>query len=171
MRDSTALWAHQHAAGTKKNTVHRPWAALGAVLAPKYTDIVDAPGNPIGFTPTGSERSASGPATHLTGARAGELRLSLPIKLMTADTWVQPVEAQEARPMIPPPSNRTAPRDDDRYRHKARNLVERFFNPLKQFRRIATRYEKLALHFAARVTGGLYCTVAEMIVNTAYCLH
>lgn len=30
---------------------------------------------------------------------------------------------------------------------KDRNLVERFFNRLKQFRRIATRYEKLASNF------------------------
>lgn len=35
----------------------------------------------------------------------------------------------------------------DRHVYKDRNLVERFFGRLKQFRRIATRYEKLARNF------------------------
>lgn len=33
--------------------------------------------------------------------------------------------------------------------YKARNLVERFFNKVKQFRRIATRYDKLAENYLA----------------------
>ncbi|MER8804401.1 transposase [Mesorhizobium sp. M0018] len=33
--------------------------------------------------------------------------------------------------------------------YKARNLIERFFNKAKQFRRIATRYDKLAENFLA----------------------
>ncbi len=49
--------------------------------------------------------------------------------------------------MIPPRRNRTEQRDYDRHVYKDRNLVERFFNRLKQFRRIATRYEKLARNF------------------------
>jgi len=35
--------------------------------------------------------------------------------------------------------------------YRARNLVERFFNKIKQSRRIATRYDKLATNFAAAV--------------------
>ena len=35
------------------------------------------------------------------------------------------------------------------YLHRARNLIERFFNKIKHFRRIATRYEKTAVSFAA----------------------
>jgi len=46
--------------------------------------------------------------------------------------------------VIPPRSNRLAPRDFDRHLYRARNLVERFFARLKHFRRIATRYDKLA---------------------------
>lgn len=36
-----------------------------------------------------------------------------------------------------------------RFLYKARNLVERFFNKAKQFRRIATRYDKLAENYLA----------------------
>lgn len=71
-----------------------------------------------------------------------------------ADALIERIQSQQAEAIIPPRSNRKHPRDYDRHRYKARNLVERFFNRLKQFRRIATRYEKLALHFAAMVTCG-----------------
>ncbi len=40
----------------------------------------------------------------------------------------------------------------DQEAYKARNLVERMFNRLKDFRRIATRYDKLARNFASAVT-------------------
>lgn len=71
-----------------------------------------------------------------------------------SDALVQRIVAAHAVPIIPPRSNRRSPRGYDHYRYRARNLVERFFNRLKQFRRIATRYEKLAIHFAAMVTCG-----------------
>ena len=49
--------------------------------------------------------------------------------------------------VIPPKANRVEQREYDRHVYKDRNLVERFFGRLKQFRRIATRYEKLARNF------------------------
>jgi transposase len=59
------------------------------------------------------------------------------------------IEITGAQAIIPPRSNRNRPRKVDWHRYKARNLVERFFNRLKQFRRLATRYDKLAKHFSA----------------------
>ena len=50
-------------------------------------------------------------------------------------------------PVIPPKSNRTEPIEYDREAYKRRNLIERCVNALKQFRRIATRYEKTARAF------------------------
>ncbi|MFZ6720305.1 transposase [Undibacterium sp. Ji49W] len=38
-------------------------------------------------------------------------------------------------------------REYDRHLYKDRNVVERFFNRIKQFRRLATRYEKLDRNF------------------------
>ena len=49
--------------------------------------------------------------------------------------------------VIPPKANRVEQRGYDRHAYKDRNVVERFFCRLKQFRRIATRYEKLARNF------------------------
>ena len=48
---------------------------------------------------------------------------------------------------IPPKSNRKDPVCFSKY--KARNLIERFFNRMKYFRRIATRYDKLAENYTA----------------------
>ena len=59
--------------------------------------------------------------------------------------------------MIPPRSNRLKPRTFDHHLYRDRNLVERFFARIKQFRRIATRYDKLALSFLSFVH--LACTI------------
>ena len=50
---------------------------------------------------------------------------------------------------IPPKANRKDPICFSPFLYKARNLVERFFNKAKQFRRIATRYDKLAENYLA----------------------
>ena len=54
---------------------------------------------------------------------------------------------REIQAVIPPKANRVEQRQYDRHVYKDRNLVERFFCRLKQFRRIATRYDKLARNF------------------------
>lgn len=50
---------------------------------------------------------------------------------------------------IPPKRNRKEPVCFSPFLYKDRNLVERFFNKLKHYRRIATRYDKLAANFLA----------------------
>lgn len=52
-----------------------------------------------------------------------------------------------AIPVIPPRPNRRRPQAYDRMLYKERNLVERMFAKLKQFRRVATRYDKLLQNF------------------------
>ncbi len=52
-------------------------------------------------------------------------------------------------PVIPSRANRREPIPHDVESYKDRNLVERMFNRLKQFRRIATRYDKTAMSFLA----------------------
>jgi transposase len=59
--------------------------------------------------------------------------------------------AHDIVPVIPPKSNRTTALDYDHDLYKLREKVERFFNKLKQFRRIATRYEKLSQTFLALI--------------------
>jgi len=53
--------------------------------------------------------------------------------------------------VIPSKSNCLNPRNYDRHLYKARHLIENFFCKLKQYRAIATRYDKTARNFLAAV--------------------
>ena len=66
--------------------------------------------------------------------------------------WIRAmIEAQDAVPIIPDRSTAKTPRAFSRDLYRLRNRVERFFHKLKQFRRIATRYEKLAANYLAMI--------------------
>jgi transposase len=60
-----------------------------------------------------------------------------------ANALRQSVNEQRAWANIPPKANREDPICFSKYLHRQRNLVERFFNKIKHYRRIATRYDKL----------------------------
>lgn len=68
-----------------------------------------------------------------------------------ANALRQAVRDKKAWANIPPKASRRDPICFSKHLYKARNLVERFFNQIKQFRRIATRYDKLAENFLAAV--------------------
>ena len=73
------------------------------------------------------------------------------------------VERAGARAYIPTPSDRKLQRSVDPAIYRQRNLVERFFNKLKHFRRIATRFDKLARNFLAAV-----CLASARLWTRAY---
>jgi len=58
-------------------------------------------------------------------------------------------------PVIPGRSNRLKEIIYDKHIYKERNIIERFFNRMKNFRRLATRYDKRAFMFQAFIT--LFC--------------
>jgi transposase len=62
-----------------------------------------------------------------------------------------PLAAAGKTAVIPPWANRSLPRDYDRQIYVARHLIENFFAKIKQFRAMATRYEKTARNFLAAV--------------------
>ena len=70
-------------------------------------------------------------------------------KAYDADAFLQRIACSGAAAVIPPRANRSDQRHFDHHRYRDRNLVERFFCRMKQFRRIATRYEKLAARYSA----------------------
>jgi transposase len=61
------------------------------------------------------------------------------------------IRSSGAAPAIPSTSQRTVRRSVDMAIYRQRNLVERFFCKLKHFRRVATRFDKLARNFLAAV--------------------
>ena len=73
-------------------------------------------------------------------------------KAYDADERVRAVlKAQGVEPVIPSTSSRTEPIDYDEHLYKARHLIENFFAKLKQYRAIATRYDKTARNFLAAI--------------------
>ena len=61
------------------------------------------------------------------------------------------IDSQKASYTIPPKTNAKELWDCDYYLYKERHLIECFFNKIKAFRRVATRYDKLASSFLAFV--------------------
>jgi putative transposase len=82
-------------------------------------------------------------------------------KAFDSDAFVDALTERGITPVIPPKANRLTPRACDFALYCERNLVERFFNKLKQFRAIATRYDKLARNFLA----GIQLASAIMLLN------
>jgi transposase len=112
--------------------------------------LVDALGNPVAFALSG------GQAHDLVGADQllPEMQADLLIadKAYDADERVITMLARKDKGVvIPPKANRKIKRDYDRDTYKTRHLIENFFAKLKQFRAIATRYDKTARNFLAGI--------------------
>jgi transposase len=94
-----------------------------------------------------------------TGAiltRSGQSRLR-PGRLVadkgyTSRAFRSYLHRKHIRCTIPRRSNERRRGPFDKQYYRKRNIVERLINRLKQFRRIATRYEKRAVNFAAMIT-------------------
>ena len=72
-------------------------------------------------------------------------------KAYDAEQIIAKILEQDSTPVIPSRSNRLTPRDYDKHIYKERHLVECFFCKIKEFRRIATRYEKLKITFLTMI--------------------
>lgn len=79
-------------------------------------------------------------------------------KAYDANTLIECIEEKKAKVVIPPKANRNEQRDYDQFQYRNRNLIERFFAKIKQFRRIATRYDKLDTRFSSFI-----CMAASVI--------
>ncbi len=73
-----------------------------------------------------------------------------------SDDILEFINRQGAVAVISPKSNRKVQREYDRELYKQRNLIERAFNKLKHWRRIATRYDRRSVYFL----GAIYIAAA-----------
>src|SRR5271163_1696465 len=150
MIDSTIVRAHQHSAGAKKAHEDQAIGRSRGGLSTKIHALVDALGNPVGFHLTGGEAHDLVGADHLLPEMQADTLIA--DKAYDADARViEPLQAAGKSVVIPPRANRKSPRGYDRHTYEDRHLVENFFAKIKQFRAIATRYEKTARNFLAAV--------------------
>ena len=110
---------------------------------------VDALGNPLRVILSAGQIADIEQAAALIKDQPAEFIVA--DKGYDSDAFVETITAQGSQAVIPPRSNRLHPRTFDRHIYKSRNLIERFFSRIKQFRRIATRYDKLAKSFLSFV--------------------
>jgi transposase len=119
-------------------------------LSTKIHTLVDALGNPIGFHLTGGEAHDLVGADELQPEMEADMLLA--DKAFDADERVtKPLTATGKTPVIPSKANRKQPREFDRHMYAARHLIENFFAKFRQFRAIATRYDKTARNFLAAI--------------------
>jgi transposase len=113
---------------------------------------VDGLGNPLRFVLTGGDRHESTQAEALLGDQRGDYVLG--DRAFDSEDLIACIIDHGAVPVIPSRKNRKEPREYDTWRYRERALVECFFNQIKQFRPIFSRFDNLAsrflgfLHFA-----------------------
>jgi transposase len=111
----------------------------------KLHGVVTPLGHPVVLKLTGAEAADS---PHLPNLIAG-----LTTDAVLADKGYDSnenraaIRAQGAEPCIPPRKNRKEPEAYDRHLYQERNVIERFFGRIKQYRRVATRFDKKAANY------------------------
>ncbi|MBY5588130.1 IS5 family transposase [Rhizobium leguminosarum] len=148
MIDSTIVRAHQHAAGARKVKGGPDAQGLGRSrggLSTKIHAATEALGLPVRLIASPGQRNDIAFAHDLVeGIQAAA---TIADKGYDADHLCDKITETGADVVIPPKRNRKLQRPYDADLYKERNRIERFFNKLKQFRRVATRYDKLLANF------------------------
>ena len=114
-------------------------------LSTKIHVAGDALGNPVRLIGSPGQRNDIAFAHELVDGFEADVTIA--DKGYDADHLCDRIAETGSEVVIPPKRNRTVLRSYDPGLYKERNIIERFFNRLKQFRRVATRYDKLLANF------------------------
>ena len=123
----------------------------------KIHAIADAKGRLLSILLSGGEAHDCPPAEPLI-RRTKPARKLLADKAYDSAALRQWLQKRGTKPVIPNKSNRKQPFSFDRRSYKQRHRIENAFCRLKDFRRIATRYDRLARNFMASI-----CLVAAIV--------
>ena len=119
-------------------------------LTTKIHAVVDAEGHPIRFGLTAGQTNDCKPALDLLAVlEKGAILLA--DKAYDTEAIRAFAAEKEAWANIPPRKNRKGKFVFNKWLYKQRNLVERFFNKLKNYRGIATRYDRNPENFLAAI--------------------
>ena len=118
---------------------------------------VDALGNPVRFILTAGQVHDICQAEGLIAGLPFEKVIA--DKAYDANPFRDAVTASGGAAVIPSTANRSQPIPYDKHIYKERNLIERFINKIKHYRRVATRYDKTSLSYPS-----VLCLVGAMIL-------
>ena len=116
--------------------------------------VADANGQPVRFSLTGGQAHDAPQALPLLDGIEADFVIA--DRGYDSDDILEFINRQGAVAVIPPKANRKVQREYDRELYKQRNLIERAFNKLKHWRRIATRYDRRSVYFL----GAIYIAAA-----------
>jgi transposase len=150
MIDGTIIRAHQHAAGARGGQESQALGRSCGGFSSKIHAKVDALGMPLAFVLTAGQVHDSQIANELVADSESDYLLA--DRGYDSDAFRESLRSRGITPVIPGKKNRIIPVEYDKHIYKERNLVERFFNRIKHFRRIATRYDKTSIMFLGSLT-------------------
>ena len=107
--------------------------------------VVDALGNPVDFVLTAGQEADVTQAEPLI--QAHKAKAYILDKAYDSDAVVAAAKGQGAEAVVPSKKNRKVKRDYDKHLYRERVKVEWFISLIKQYRRLATGYEKTARNF------------------------
>lgn len=116
-------------------------------LTTKIHTLTDAQGRPLRFILTAGQTHDCTTAEALLADRAPGGVIA--DKAYDTNDLRELIAAAKAEAVIPSKSNRKVQIPHDAIAYKLRNRIQRFFNKLKHFRHIATRYDRRAIYFLA----------------------
>ncbi|MGZ5260370.1 MAG: IS5 family transposase [Burkholderiales bacterium] len=123
----------------------------------KIHAVADAKGRLLAVLLTGGQAHDCPPAQRLI-RRTKAARKMLGDKAYDSTELRQWLRQRGTKPVVPNRSNRKQPFSFDKESYKQRHRIENAFCRLKDFRRIATRYDRLARNFLASV-----CLVSALV--------
>ena len=157
MIDGTYVHAHKHSAGARHTSgINQALGRSRGGFTSKIHAVVDALGNLLAFTVTAGQYSEYPQASHLLIQYHNTTILA--DKGYDSRSLIDALHQQGCEAVIPSRRTNHHPRTIDRHLYKERHLIETFSNKIKEYRKIATRYDKLAEVFAAFV-----CLAASLI--------
>jgi transposase len=152
MIDSTAMRVHAHGANPPGGQTAQAMGRSRSSLSTKIHLACDALGYPLGFILTGANVSDFDQAKPLLRRHLQPGAHALMDKGYDSDAIRAYVNQLGGIAVIPPKANRAVKPAFDEHLYRERHRIENLFSRLKVYRRIATRYEKLHVTFAAMVT-------------------
>ena len=145
--DSTTVRAHQHASGARKKNGLQALGRSRGGLTSKLHAVADTRVRFVRGGLTAGQRHDAPQALPLPEGLAPAYPVA--DRGDDSDLLVAAHAARGSCAVIPPRRKRRYPRAYNPARYAQRHPIERLFSRLKQFRRVATRYDKLDAHFLA----------------------
>lgn len=164
MIDASHIKVHQHGMGAQGGTEDAGMTKGG--INTKLHAVVDSNGMPINFIITAGTTADCTQAISLLEGLSPEYVLA--DRGYDTDEIVQYVENHSAVVVIPPKRNRKEQRQYDKHLYKLRHLVENYFQKVKKWRNLATRYVKTTLSFASYLSYIQYVDVGKNSLNSHF---